>query len=187
MPSPAAQGNVEAQPRPAASGEHVQKEVDRLQQLCQAADGGVSVMRGLHLCLLHSLPIPEWLAREFIARYLRVSDAQVGSWDDAFGRPYPKRTRLHVVRERRRLVRLVHSAVWQLSGASIHDARGVSINRILFDQVGEMRGIHCSGSKAERLYYEALAQGWPNVAELRSGMQTAAIPSQLANSEEGLG
>lgn len=148
--------------------QQVQSEVERLQVECLAVGGGCATLRALHLCLLHGLSAPTWLAQEFSLRFLRVTDAHVGSWDEAFGRPWPKHTRLHVVRERRQLLRLVHSAVWEMACTPGPRGHWAPINRIMFDQIGERPNIAASGSKVERMYYEALRQGFPNVAELRA-------------------
>lgn len=83
--------------------------------------GGFDTMDAVSRCIRHDLVAPAWLARAFLRRYDSVLNCRVGSWDEAFGRPYPKRARMDIWRLRR-LKR------WQLlnyfneTGASRNDA-----------------------------------------------------------------
>ncbi|WP_395699943.1 hypothetical protein [Aquabacterium sp.] len=148
--------------------EHAARAVEGLRDEClREADGG-AVLKALHACLHNALPVPRWLADEFSRRVLRVTDACVGSWDEAFGRPWPKGTRLADVRTRRRQVGAVHAAVLQLASERMPDGSFRPINRDLFEEAGERQGIHVSGATAERRYREALEQGLPNAVDLRA-------------------
>lgn len=141
---------------------------------CLAADGGSAVMRAVHLCHLRRAAVPDWLRDEFSRRFLLVHDAHVGSWDEAFGRPYPKNTRLHDLRRRRQLLGVVHAAVWELA---VHQGRNVT--RDLFEEVGERREVNASGATVERLYYEALRQGRPSAAAVRKVLDGQANPQAM--------
>lgn len=142
----------------------VDLELDRLREACLAADGGCAVMRCVWLCALHGLQMPQWLRDPFIRNYNRVSDAHVATWDEAFGRPWPRRTRLAMVRRRRSEQLRAHEAVWALLRT---DPRR-PVNRDLFEEAGEPIGY--SGAQAERLYYAAVSDGMTNLAAWKAAM-----------------
>jgi hypothetical protein len=131
---------------------------------CLAPDGGCAVLHCLSICLANDLTPPKWLRDAFIQRHSTVVNAQGASWDDAFGRPWPTRTRLASERQAMRLKKVIHAAVLNL----VRNDPALPIKRDLFERVGEMPGIHKSGATVERLYYKALSDGLPNVAQLRS-------------------
>lgn len=142
---------------------HAAQEVLRARERCLAPDGGCAVLECLQRCLAHGLMPPHWLAQAYLERHARVAEALVGSWDQAFGPPWPARTRLATVRRHRALKKAIHAAVCHRLA---EDPRQ-PVNRDLFEQIGEMRGIDCSGSQAEKLYLEALAEGAPNARQAR--------------------
>lgn len=135
---------------------------------CLAADGGCEVLRCMALCMANGLSAPGWLADAFVGRHARVVDAEVGTWDEAFGAPWPPRTRLAEVRKRRRLRRAVHAAVFE----RVQNEPELSFTRLaLFDPVGEQHGINVCGRVAEDLYYEALADGLPSAKAVRDSLR----------------
>lgn len=141
-----------------------EEQIDRLREACNAADGGCAVLRAVGLCATHDLPMPAWLRQAYLGRWVLVNDAHAATWDAAFGRPWPKGTRLAIVRRHRVFRTRIHSAVWKL----LRTDPTRSFNRILFDEVGELCGNAVSGSTAEKLYYEAVRQdGMLNIATWR--------------------
>jgi hypothetical protein len=157
-------GHDPASERPDPLGQYqAAREVSAARHICLTADGGCAVLACLQQCLANGLMPPQWLAHAYLARHARVSEALVSSWDQAFGPPWPARTRLATVRRHRALKKAIHAAVWQRLA---EDPRQ-PINRDLFEQIGEMRGIDVSGSQAEKLYFDALAEGAPNALHLR--------------------
>lgn len=139
--------------------------VETRRQACEAPDGGCETLHCLQVCLVHRLTVPEWLRVVFIQRHQQVTSAQVGTWEEAFGRPWPPRTRLATVRRNKTLVRKIHDLVWRLVSQSQHR----TIDRLLFDEIGEMRGIALSGSTVARLYYDGIhKEGLASVADMRS-------------------
>lgn len=134
---------------------------------CESESGGGAVLQAIRACTVHRLLVPEWLSDAFVRRHSRVVDAEVGSWDEAFGQPWPPRTRLDTVRRHRRLKKAIHEAVWQ----RLLEDPGQSVTRDLFEQVGEQRGISVSGSLAEKLYQEALQDGMPNALQVRQAQR----------------
>lgn len=139
------------------------QEVLQAQDACLAAGGGCSVLRCVNLCLLNGLAAPRWLSDAFAQRHARVAGAEVGSWDEAFGRPWPARTRLDLERRRMLHTKAVHAAVWRM----VAGRPSVSINRVLFDKVAAALDLGVSGSKVEKLYLAALADGYPNARQVR--------------------
>lgn len=135
---------------------------------CLAPDGGCEVLRCMAVCMANRLSVPGWLADAFVGRHARVVDAEVGTWDETFGAPWPPRTRLAEVRKRRRLRKAVHAAVFE----RVQNEPELSFTRLaLFDPVGEQRGINVCGRVAEDLYYEALADGLPSAKAVRDGLR----------------
>jgi hypothetical protein len=140
----------------------VAQQVLQARDECLAAEGGGAVLRCLQRCLLHALLPPRWLSDAFAQRHARVTEAEVGSWDEAFGAPWPPGTRLATVRKHKRLKQAIHAEAWTRVLA------GAPVTRDLFEQIGEQRGICVSGSLAEKLYHEALQEGMPNPVAVRA-------------------
>lgn len=140
-------------------------ELERLRQACALPDSGCSVMEAVALCAVHDLKMPRWLAEEFVLRRRRVTEAEVVSWDAvaAFGRPWPARTRPATVRKHLKLKKLIHKEAWALVEAD----PSRSVNRLLFDEVGELPGVSLGGSTTAKLYYAAVDEGALNLLTLR--------------------
>ena len=138
--------------------------VEQSRQKCLAPNGGAEIMECVNLCGIMGLPLPSWLADAFKARYELVRSAQVGSWDAAFGPPWPPRTRLATVRANRILQDRVHAAVVAAVMANLDRP----INRAMFAEVGRLPGIHRESATVERIYYQALKSGKPNATQLRT-------------------
>lgn len=136
-------------------------EVEATREAC-AADG-YKVLRMLALCLSSDIPPPRWLSDAYVSKLAQVQNAQVGTLDGAFGKPWPPGTRLHDVRNQKRLQEAIHRAVWALAMAE----PDIPLDRALFKRIGVAAGIHKSASQAQRLYYQALDAGAPSVALLR--------------------
>jgi hypothetical protein len=135
---------------------HAAAEVLAARERCERPDGGCAVLKALSLCLANELMPPKWLRDAYAGRWQKIQDAHVATLDGAFGRPWPLRTRLATERRKLQLKKLIHAAVWQrvIAGAKVtHD---------LFEEVGELLGVHCSGSTAKGIYYAALREGAPN-------------------------
>lgn len=115
-----------------------------------------AMMQALRVCANHSLPMPDWLARAYIRAFDRVLKLQIGSWDDAFGRPIKKGT--HLKRARKR-----NEAQWEVINRirEIQLAKPMTpIDEGLFERVGAEIGI--GKTLCNKLYYSAkrrLARG----------------------------
>ena len=127
---------------------------------CEGGDG-FSVMECIHLCAWHGLVMPDWLAGDFMRRYRLVNHAKVGSWDKAFGLPYPKGTQLSRIRFRRRARLAIHTDVLR----AIQFDPNRPIDEGLFGEIGAKHG--AGKTQAEELYRQALNLGLPNVAEVK--------------------
>jgi len=137
------------------------------QDECLAPGGGCAVLKAMSQCLAAGLMPPQWLSDHFIALYALVGDAQVGSWDKVFGKPFPPHTRLHDLRKHRRLRKAVHAAVFQ---AVIEEDESVGIE--LFARIAKRRQDLClSASTCRDRYYEALAEGMPNPVHVREAFE----------------
>ena len=140
-------------------------ELERRRGSCES--DGCEVMYCVQLCMVHGLMIPDWLCFEFIRRHNMVDGAHVLTWDLAFGRPWPLRTRLASERRQMRLTADVHAAVFSMVCADIDQ----SITRDLFECVGELDHIELCGAAVEKIYYTALGQGMFNVATWRDAQR----------------
>ncbi len=96
----------------------------------------------IYWCLKLGWAIPKWAADAFIVAVEKVKRAEVGSWDDAFGRPYPKGHQL--ARERARL----KSTAIYLRVTELRKRR-IPIN---FDEVGREHGL--AATQCKTAYYK---------------------------------
>ena len=72
------------------------------------------------------------------------------SWDEAFGRPWPKGMHLGQLRKRKRLKAMIHNEVSRSKISRGHYSRNLTG---LFTAFGERHGI--SASQVSKLFYEA--------------------------------
>lgn len=49
----------------------------------------IALLGAINICAVHDLPLPEWAARAYLEGYRLALSGKVGSWDDAFGKPFP--------------------------------------------------------------------------------------------------
>ena len=146
------------------------EQLERMRPACEGAPDGVSVFEAVAHCMRHRLMPPQWLNAVFLTRHALVRDAHVGSLDEAFGRPWPPRTRLAQVRLDRKRRAAVHAALWDAV------KRGESLNDDLCDRVGELPGIDASGATVWRRYSEALKAGAMDLALWRSSQDCQLSP-----------
>src|SRR5215203_1356970 len=79
------------------------RRLDTLRERFEATGESLILFEAIELYLRSRCPVPEWATRAFCKAVQSVQEADVGSWDTAFGRPYPKGTRLSTVRRRRKM------------------------------------------------------------------------------------
>ncbi len=100
-----------------------------------AAGDRFALMSAIRVCANHDLPMPDWVARAYIAGFDSVLNYRVASWDDAFGRPFPQGKQLAKARCRRMLKFAVLNRAIELM------KQGRSINAAFFREIGRSFGI----------------------------------------------
>ena len=120
---------------------------------------------GMAICARAGLVAPDWLARSYLKAFRKVVNCEVGSWDEAFGAPYPKGVQLAALRRRRTARIRVSNVVTQFvkqhpdislkelfAAASDTGARAGSDPVVI-----AARKLGVGKTEAERLYAEAVA------------------------------
>jgi hypothetical protein len=144
--------------------EQPEVELEKRRHACEGIGGGTVTLQCIRLCAANRMVIPDWLATQFLKRFVRWDSAEVGSLDEAFGWRWPKGPkRLAQARERIALRAAVHAWVYRLA----HVDNDLSITPELFARIGRMPEINRCASTVGELYYEALREGRPDVAWLR--------------------
>jgi len=118
-----------------------------LEEEYQLDGSGFVVLAAVRVCANHALVMPEWVAQAFINSYDKVLNARAGSWDDAFGRPYPKGKHLNTARRSRVLPIAVY-----LEGKRILADKQSTIDDDFFEDLGSKFGL--SKTIANEMYYE---------------------------------
>jgi len=124
----------------------------RFQYLMHRQGDKRAVLDALDICLFNSLSIPKWCSKAFVAAMYKIQYYEVKSWNDVFGKPYPKGTGA-------RAERMKLDGLWIYKAVEARSKKGEAIGRRLFENVGiELgveRGYGCgSGTTIERTYYE---------------------------------
>lgn len=123
--------------------------IEKYRKAFEASADSYWVLLAIRVCANHDLVMPEWLARAYIRAFDTVHTARAKSWDDVFGKPYPKGAHLSAVRQRMTLR-------WQVLN-HVNDIKArepkTPTDAALFERVGEALGI--GKTQAETLYYEA--------------------------------
>lgn len=105
-----------------------------------------ALLQALFLYLYLKKPIPEWVRIGFIRAHDKGYRAKISSWDKVFGRPRTpgqwKRWLHHLS---------IYPDVWELVAEA--KSRGVAIDDLLFEEIGERFGI--GKTLVKELYAEA--------------------------------
>ncbi len=118
----------------------------------------MGLFAAIRKCANHDLVMPDWVARGFIRGYDQVLNCRVGSWDKAFGAPYPKGARVADMKRRRELRLAVFFAVQALHRS---DPKVYPICVGTFEQVGQQHlfagkdGEPMGSATVGKLYYKA--------------------------------
>lgn len=141
--------------------------IEHLRARCVEEGDGCAVLLAVRDYLLQDRHAPAWLRDSYVRHYARVGDAHVASWDEAFGRPFPRGTRIAIVRRDRTRLRQVHEAVW----AQLRTNPRQAIDSRLFERAAKASDLACSGATARNLYYRAINEhGFLNLAEYKQAM-----------------
>lgn len=116
-------------------------------------------LAGMACCAMYDLVAPEWLAKAYLRGYYKVSNCVVGSWDDAFGRPFPKGKHLASMRRAKRNRLKAASAFSDILRADPDRP----VDKALFEEIGTRIGE--GATRAEELYREAVRMGMASTAE----------------------
>jgi hypothetical protein len=157
--------------------EAARAELEASRERCEEAGGGCSIMAAVALCGTHDIAMPGWLSDAFIRMRSRVVDGEVTSWDEAIGRAWPRGARPAAARRKKVLKARIHAAVWR----RVKGDPTVRINRLLFDEIGELPEICSGGSKVATLYYEAIKEGSLNIATWRVQAALSQGPEETSN------
>jgi hypothetical protein len=122
--------------------------LDELESQFESGDG-FALLAAIRVCANWGLTMPAWVAEAYITRYDQVLSCQAGSWDEVFGRPYPERSRLANMRQRRELRFDVYHRIRQILACE----PTTPIDTALFEKVGAQVGI--KKTLCAELYYEA--------------------------------
>jgi hypothetical protein len=124
--------------------------------------------------------MPAWLSLAYLARYDKVLNCRVGSWDEAFGRPYRKGAQMVALRNRRmarlRVANIVAEFVRRFPHESVealYSAASATGKDLDTGHIGEYaRRLGVGRTAAQELYAEAVALGFAQpVEEIRSSLR----------------
>jgi hypothetical protein len=92
-----------------------------------------AALYALHLCMLDNLPPPKWVQKAFIQAYQTINSYNAKSWDEVFGRPYPKNTQLKARQKRREL----SASVYHRISHKLSENPNIPIDEFLFQTVAD--------------------------------------------------
>jgi hypothetical protein len=132
----------------------------QLDQLERDFRGGdrFALMMAIHLCAWYELVIPDWAAKAFMRAFRRVNHCDLDSWDEAFGRPYPKGFHLKNARQNRALRPAIYLRVKGMLTRRVENDKIIEpmpLGDGLFEVIGKEFGV--GKTRANKLYYEARA------------------------------
>jgi hypothetical protein len=119
-----------------------------------------ALMDMIYWCVKFEWILPPWAAKAFIERADRVRYGEVGSWDDALGRPYPVGKHVSRVRESRRSWPIYIRVRQRVN-------EGAALTDPLFEEVGVEFDV--GKTRCKELYYGAAALD----AEVPTALQAA--------------
>ncbi len=139
-------------------------EIEQLRRQFEMGDD-FALLQAIAKCAQNKLLMPNWISENYLRRYRRVLHADVGTWDEAFGRPYPKGKHLVKLRQRREL----RFAVYNEISTRLNATPETAIDDALFESVGS--NFQIGKTLCNELYYEALQ--WLNGGSPAFGMKVA--------------
>ena len=124
-------------------------------------------MRAVAVCARQGLRLPDWLVDAFLTRFRAVAHLRVGSWDEAFGVPFPRGTQLAAKRRRfearARVANVLTEFVQrhpELSVDDVYAAASAKVRDRGTGPVAEYAGrLGVGRTEAQRLYAEAINLG----------------------------
>jgi hypothetical protein len=121
------------------------RELGGLHSRFKQGDRG-ALLDALHVCAVHELAMPAWVAESYLDAYRAVLAGKAASWDEVFSPPHPKGAHLNRIQKERKNRWRVYSEVSRL-----HDA-GEPLDEALFGKVGKRLGL--GKTATADLYYQ---------------------------------
>lgn len=107
-----------------------------------------SLLIAIWCCAKDKQPLPEWASKAFITAYESGVAGEAKSWDDVFGKPYPKGSNLNAIKKRMEKRGALANRIRQLK----IDDPSIAIDETLFERVGAEFGV--GKTLASEFYYE---------------------------------
>lgn len=107
----------------------------------------VALLDAVHVCAIHRLVMPAWVAENYLDAYRAVITGKAKSWDEVFSRPYPKGVHINRLQKERKNRWRVYSEVSRLR------ASGESLDEALLEKVGRRLGL--GKTQTSEIYYQA--------------------------------
>ena len=121
--------------------------IEELEERFESGDK-TALLDCLCYCLNRNLEIPEWCRQGFVSTVFATRRFEFATWDEAFGKPHPKGTRVELKRLLGTQTRRVVKAI------ALYRSEGEKVDNDLFEQVAEGFG-DMSRATVSRRYYRA--------------------------------
>lgn len=112
-----------------------------------AAGEKFALMAALRVCARISVPMPDWVAENYILAHDTILNYRAKSWDDVFGASLPKGAHLNALRKKRMFMYAVYNEVIKRAND------GKPVDEFLFEDVGRL--FHIGKTLAGEYFYEA--------------------------------
>lgn len=114
-----------------------------------------AVLRAIYICSIYNMPMPDWTRRTFQAAYDAILNVDAKSWDEVFGRAFPKGVHWN---ELKKHVELKDAVYREMCLANIE---GEPSTDDTFAKVAKK--LETSAGKVKALFYEAKSEQryWP--------------------------
>jgi hypothetical protein len=139
--------------------------LESLRPRIEADTDGLAFMLAVAHCAMAGIPMPVWLAGELTRRVNRVFIGGATSWDDAFGKPWPKNRKVAAHVHRRRIVIPRVSAAIR---AAVQANPAAAVDKDFWEGIGVEAGV--SATAAENAYRASLRMFSPSIQDLRAYM-----------------
>jgi len=114
-----------------------------------------AVLRAIYICSIYNMPMPDWTRRAFRTAYDAILYVEAKSWDEVFGRAFPKGVHWN---ELKKHVELKDAVYREMCYANIE---GEPTTAETFAKIAKK--LKTSAGKVKELFYEAKSEHdyWP--------------------------